>query len=233
MRSVSGDSAIASEPKNISPSPWPMASGLPRRAPIIRSSSPSNRMASANAPSSRPSAASTACSGVMPSSRLRVTRWAMTSVSVSVSNRQPSAISSSFSSRKFSMMPLWTSASRCVACGWALVSVGLPCVAQRVWPMPERPASGDRSSLSSRFRSLPSARRRVRWPSSSVATPGRVVAAIFEPLQRVEQERRRRPRTQYPDDPAHVLRPIPSLPQRRRLLACRGRAAEITCCFEP
>ena len=40
------------------------------------------------------------------------------------------------------MMPLWTTASRSVACGCALLSVGLPWVAQRVWPMPIVPASG-------------------------------------------------------------------------------------------
>src|ERR1700682_3162373 len=37
MVSVKGASAIASEPRYISPSPWPIASGEPLRAPIIRS----------------------------------------------------------------------------------------------------------------------------------------------------------------------------------------------------
>ena len=62
-----------------------------RRAPIIRSFSPSNRTAMANAPVSRPSAAWTAASGFIPLSRLRVIRWAMTSVSVAVSNFAPLA----------------------------------------------------------------------------------------------------------------------------------------------
>ena len=46
--------------------------------------------------------------------------------------------SSCFSAGKFSMMPLWITAtrSRVSRCGWAFFSVGLPCVAQRVWPMP-------------------------------------------------------------------------------------------------
>ena len=57
------------------------------------------------------------------------------------------------------------------ACGWALFSVGLPCVAQRVWPMPIAPLSGAAASFASRFRSLPSARRRSSRPFSSVATP--------------------------------------------------------------
>ena len=40
------------------------------------------------------------------------------------------------------MMPLCTTATLSVACGCAFTSFGLPCVAQRVWPMPLWPASG-------------------------------------------------------------------------------------------
>ena len=97
---------------------------------------------SAKAPRSRGRAAATASTGPICRSMLRLTSWATTSVSVSVSNTTPSASSSCFSSRKFSMMPLWTTASRLVACGWALVSLGRPWVAQRVWPMPIVPVSG-------------------------------------------------------------------------------------------
>ena len=56
MVSVNGASAMASEPRYISPSPCPIASGGPWRAPIIRSSSPAKMMPSANAPLSRCSA---------------------------------------------------------------------------------------------------------------------------------------------------------------------------------
>ena len=66
MVSVNGASAIASEPRNISPSPWPTASGEPLRAPISRSSSPANRKASANAPRSRGRQACTASTGFLP-----------------------------------------------------------------------------------------------------------------------------------------------------------------------
>ena len=45
------------------------------------------------------------------------------------------------------MMPLCTTASRSVACGCALLSVGRPWVAQRVWPMPIVPASGSLREL--------------------------------------------------------------------------------------
>ncbi len=47
MRSVSGASASASEPTNISSSPNPTASGGPWRAPTIRSGWPEKTMASA------------------------------------------------------------------------------------------------------------------------------------------------------------------------------------------
>ena len=83
----------------------------------------------------------------------------------------PSAVSSAFSSRKFSMMPLWTTETLSFMCGCALRSVGRPCVAQRVWPMPVWPFSGCSASRDSRLRSLPSARRRSRWPFSTVAMP--------------------------------------------------------------
>jgi len=69
---------------------------------------------------------------------------------------------------------LWTTASPREACGWALVSVGLPCVAQRVWPMPIEPKSGAAASLASRFLSLPSARLR--------RDARRIVAAVLETL---------------------------------------------------
>ena len=47
------------------------------------------------------------------------------------------------------MMPLWTMATSSEKCGWALVSLGTPWVAQRVWPMPIVPSSG--SSLQPAF----------------------------------------------------------------------------------
>ena len=36
-------------------------------------------------------------------------------------------------------MPLWTTAIEPETCGWALRSLGTPCVAQRVWAMPAGP----------------------------------------------------------------------------------------------
>ena len=62
----------------------------------------------------------------------------MASVSVSDSKVWPRASSSARSSMKFSMMPLWMTVRSPVqsAWGWALRSLGRPCVAQRVWPRP-------------------------------------------------------------------------------------------------
>jgi hypothetical protein len=60
-------------------------------------------------------------------------------VSVSVANLWPSESSSFLSACQFSMMPLWTTATRPLQSvwGWALRSLGAPCVAQRVWRDPE------------------------------------------------------------------------------------------------
>ena len=104
------------------------------------------------------------------------------------------------------MMPLWTSASRSVACGWALVSVGLPWVAQRVWPMPERPGERRAVELVLEVAELALGAAAGELPVFEGGDAGRVVAAIFEALEGVEKQRRRRPRPQYPDDPAHASR---------------------------
>ena len=112
-----------------------------------------------------------ACSGVLPLDKRSVSRCATVSVSVSVVNLWPALPSSSRSSWKFSMMPLCTTATLSVACGWALFSLGRPWVAQRVWPMPVAPLSGCFASSVSRLVILPSARRRSIRPSTRVAMP--------------------------------------------------------------
>ena len=119
------------------------------------------------------------------------------------------------------MMPLWTMATRSVACGCAFDSVGAPCVAQRVWPMPAVPASGSAFSRASRLASLPPARRRVELPVLERGDAGGIVAAIFEPLQRIDDQRRDRLAAQNADDAAH--RPTPRN-LRRRFYESAGRA---------
>ena len=56
-------------------------------------------------------------------------------------------------------------------CGWAFSSVGRPCVAQRVWPMPYSPSSGCFASTSSRLESLPALRRISSSPLRTTAMP--------------------------------------------------------------
>ena len=55
------------------------------------------------------------------------------------------------------MIPLWTSAIRSwqSVWGWALISVGAPWVAQRVWPIPIVPAVGSDSTSASSSESRP------------------------------------------------------------------------------
>ena len=180
-----------------------MASGEPLRAPIIRSSSPANKKASAKAPRSCLSAAATASTGDLPCFISSVTRWATTSVSVSLPNLAPLLVRRSRSSRKFSMMPLCATATRSVLCGWALFSVGLPWVAQRVWPMPILPASGSFARRFSSAASLPSARRRPERAVVQGGDAGGVVAAIFEALERLDQMAGDRLASDDSDDPAH------------------------------
>ena len=84
------------------------------------------------------------------------------------------------------MMPLCTTATFSVACGCALTSFGRPCVAQRVCPIPLVPASG--STVEALFQILQLAfgatARQVAGFQRRDA--GRIVAAIFEALERLD-----------------------------------------------
>ena len=85
------------------------------------------------------------------------------------------------------MMPLCTTASRSVAWGCALLSVGRPWVAQRVWPMPMVPR--ERLARSLRFEV---AQLAFGAPARELAAfqrgdAGGIIAAIFEPLERIDQ----------------------------------------------
>ena len=101
------------------------------------------------------------------------------------------------------MMPLWTTATLSVACGWALFSVGLPWVAQRVWPMPVWPASG---GAQPRFQVLAACLRRggARGGRFQRRDAGGIVAAIFEPLQRIDQLLRDRIAPENADNATHA-----------------------------
>ena len=90
-------------------------------------------------------------------------------------------------------------------CGCAFSSVGRPCVAQRVWPMPKSPSMGSRASTSSRFESLPALRRICSCPSRTTRDAGRVVAAVLEAMQSIHQDRQDRFVADVADDAAHAL----------------------------
>ncbi len=130
-----------------------------------------------------------------------------------------SASSSARSSRKFSTMPLCTTTVRplWLMCGCALRELGTPCVAQRVCPMPMRPLSGSVRTSSHQIVEL----AHVAPDGESVilhdGDPGGVVAAIFQALQAVEDDRGCVTRTDITHDSTHGE----SLPLRMQ--ACRRR----------
>ncbi len=94
-------------------------------------------------------------------------------MSVSLVKRWPAAASAALRSAKFSKMPLWTTTilPPQSVCGCALGSVGRPCVAQRVCPMPVRPGEGLPASFWTRLPSFPGDRWIVKSPFESVAIP--------------------------------------------------------------
>ena len=86
------------------------------------------------------------------------------------------------------MMPLCTTATRSVAIGWALRSDGLPWVAQRVWPMPIVPASGSAAEPRLEVGQLALGAAALDVAVHQGGDARRIVAAIFQPLQRVDQQ---------------------------------------------
>ena len=98
------------------------------------------------------------------------------------------------------MMPLWTTARWPVAWVCALVSVGRPCVAPRVSPMPIVPVSGSRASFASRLRNLPSAKP----PLFQRCDAGGIIAVVFEPLGCVDQRGRHRLTPENADNSAQA-----------------------------
>ena len=89
------------------------------------------------------------------------------------------------------MMPLWMTVTSPVQStwGWALRSFGRPCVAQRVWARPMAAEGVTSSSAVRRFEQLAGA-----LLHEEVAVGGdegdarRVIAAVFEALQALEQD---------------------------------------------
>jgi hypothetical protein len=127
---------------------------------MIASGRAASSTASPQVPVTNRNAARTASSS--PRSGIAAIRCASTSESVSERKATPVLSSRARSAAAFSMMPLWMTAMRFVPsqCGWAFLSLGSPCVAQRVWAIPGAPLNRDGSSLSSsRTRPLHLAKR--------------------------------------------------------------------------
>ncbi len=133
------------------------------------------------------------------------------------------------------MMPLWMTTTLPARCGCAFCSDGRPCVAQRVWPMPERAARAAARAAASR--GCRACRRQRRTSIVAVVErgdAGRVVAAVLEPLARPcdEDAAARHAAPTYPTMPhisvrsrRRASRRRAPLRRRRRLPLARGAAA--------
>ena len=134
----------------------------------------------------------------------------MTSVSVSETKVCPSARSCSASSRQFSMMPLWTTATSPVQSrmGCAFVSVGWPWVAHRVWPMPGRHrvrAVFDHFAQVLERTGAGGGPGPPQRPVGLHGHAGGVVAAVLEALEALEQDAQHLAAAGCSDDAAHGL----------------------------
>jgi len=157
--------------------------------------------------------------------------WATVSVPVPVVNSWPAASSVSRSSARFSMMPLCTMETRDV-----------PCVAPGRRAM-RRPAgvadagrAGKRRTFQHRFQlaELALGAAAVDVAVHQGGNPGAVVAAIFQPPQRIQQHRRRRPRPDHAHDPAPGLAPpLPGPTTRAQGRARRAQRPRRSRCRRP
>src|SRR3972149_5281494 len=112
------------------------------------------------------------------------------------------------------MIPLWTTATRPVLCGWAFVSEGRPWVAHRVCPPPQLPAIGWRETRSVRRESFPSLLRMSIRPPSRIATPAASYprhSSLRSPSSRIS-----------PPGLGPVSPPIPHIPRERGPRADQG-----------
>jgi len=109
-----------SEARKAADSVTPMSNGETRRAATTRSGWSAWTTATENAPRTRPSASRTAPTRPAPGSADNddSIRWARTSVSVPDTKQWPDPASASVSSTWFSMIPLWTNASRPEQSAW-------------------------------------------------------------------------------------------------------------------
>ena len=205
---VNSMNAATSEPRKFSPSPRPTTSGELRRAPTTTSGWAASQITSVKAPSSRRHTARTASDRSSVCSSSSCSRCATVSVSVSEISSWPAASSPARSAAKFSMMPLWTTAMRPVwsRCGCALRSLGAPCVAQRVCPMPVwATGSGWASSSASRLTSLPAFLADSDRALVDESDAAGVVSAVLKTPQTTHDNVQRRALSDISDDSTHSV----------------------------
>ena len=109
------------------------------------------------------------------------------------------------------MMPLWTIAMRPdeSTCGCALMSVGAPWVAQRVWPMPTRPARRF-GSESARVAELAGATVHLHGSGGSDDRDARgVIAAVLDLAEPSHENRNARLTADVANDPTHETSSYP------------------------
>src|SRR6185437_14404421 len=159
-------------------------------------------------------------------------------VSVSLTNLAPPLIRRSRNSRKFSMIPLCTTATRSVAWGCALLSVGLPGMANAC-------VAGKRLRGEPRFEGAQLALGAPPPQTAAVERrhPGGIIAAVFEAPQRIDKFAGNRRGTEYSNDPAHPAGwpPIASdgltdrakIQKSRSISACVRRLSWTFSCLRP
>ena len=211
--SVNGASAMASEPRYISPAPCPMASGGPCRARdhqvVVAGEDDGEREGALQAAAGRRLAAST---GARPWSQL-VGDEVDDGLGVGVGLEHVALGGRARACSSLEVLDDAVVDDRDLVVHVRMrVALGRAAVRR-----PARVADAGvalqrlaRAGASPGCCSLPSARRRSRWPFSTVAMPRRIIAAIFEPPQRIDEIGRDRLLPKYADDPAHGFR-IPSV----------------------
>ena len=190
-RRVRSITAAASDARRYSSSPIPRMSGEPLRAPISRSGSSDDTTARPKAPSTCVSAWRTASSsGIHCCFRTSAIRWAISSVSVSLRSSYPLRSISVRSARKFSTIPLCTTASvpSDDVCGCAFTSVGGPCVAHRVCAMPSVPRGASPLHAFARFDTLPAALTTLSV-DAGLAVRGERVSGLVAPAALLDPSR--------------------------------------------
>ena len=73
-------------------------------------------------------------------------------------------------------------------CGWALSLVGWPCVAQRVWLMPISPGAAVALDQIGQSLDAPGTFAGQELAIGDGGEAGRVVAAVLEPAQAIEED---------------------------------------------